>query len=83
MCRNKVSTHTNQWQLIGILIVGVKNLPGKVWENSFCAVNLHPKHRLSSLKWLEKIDSHVRAGKTMYVRTNNSMYNVMPFFWKK
>ena len=82
MCRTRVSTHIDQWQLIGILAVGMKNSPSKTWESSFIAVNLHLDHRVSFKKWLEKIQPHIKIGESTYLRTRQSMFDAMPGFWK-
>ena len=62
MCRTRVTTHIDQWQLIRILTVGIKSLPASVWINSFKTVNLHPQHRVSFDQWLTKIAGHIKTG---------------------
>lgn len=82
MCRNSVTTHVNNWQLIGILSVGIKNLPADIWKKSFIAVNMHPDHRISFQEWINKISSHIDTGEASYSRTNMSIFDAMPEFWK-
>ena len=35
MCRTRVSSHIDQWKLIAILTVGIKNLLSSVWQKYF------------------------------------------------
>ena len=82
MARSKIKGHIDQWQLIAILIVGIKNLPAKTWTSSFKSVNLHPKHRISFPEWCVKINDHLVTEEKAYVRTNETMYAAMPAYWK-
>jgi hypothetical protein len=81
MARTKVNGNIDQWKLIGILIVFINNLKKDVWMNSFIKVNLHPKHRVDYMKWVERISSHVITGESAYKRNTASMYDAMPAFW--
>ena len=48
LVRARVTSHIDQWQLCAILCIALKNLPQKIWVNSFKKVNLHPDHRFPS-----------------------------------
>ena len=43
MARSKVQGNIDQWKLIGILIIAIKNLKDDVWVKLFKKVNLYPK----------------------------------------
>ena len=68
LCQRQMKGHINQWQLIAVLIVGIKSLPSKTWVNSFRNVNLHPKERVSFDAWCQRIHSHLETGETAYTR---------------
>ena len=72
----------DQYQLVAILIVGIRNLPATTWINSFKNVNLHPKHRISFKEWCSKIHQYLKTGEAAYARTNRGMFDAMPGFWK-
>jgi hypothetical protein len=42
--RGRINRDVDQWTLLGILIVAIRNISTSAWENSFKAVNLHPDH---------------------------------------
>ena len=81
-CRGKIRGNMDQYQLVAILIVGIRNLPSSAWVNSFKNVNLHPKHRISFKKWCTKIHQHLQTGEAAYTRVDRGMYDAMPGFWK-
>ena len=84
IARSKVNGRMDQNKLVAIISIALKDLPGTLWKNSFIRVNLHPHHRLSFGKWIEKIFDKVHTGETKYYRTNeHSYYDAMPAVWKR
>ena len=61
LARRKVHGHINYWQLIMIIYISIKNIPDKVWTDSFVAVNLNPHHRLSFSIFIKKIAPAVKT----------------------
>ena len=83
IARGRVSC-MDQWALLGVLVVGIKNMDGRHWENSFKKVNQHPDHRVSFDCWLDRIKEHITTGELNYFRTNEDYYyDAMPSCWKK
>ena len=83
LVRARVTSNIDQWQLCAILCIALKNLPQKIWVNSFKKVNLHPDHRVPFKEWIQRIDSHIATGNKVYTRTNKDcIYDTMPGFWK-
>lgn len=81
--RQKINAVVNQWTLIGVLIVCIKNMSGAIWERSFKSVNLHPDFRVSFDDWIAKIKPYLSAGEQTYSRANeSSLFDAMPEFWK-
>ena len=84
LARRAVTGHIIQWQLVGIIAVAINNLGGKIWERSFKAVNLHPKHRFSFEDWIKKIEPSIKTGEHAYFCTNKEhFFDAMSVFWKK
>jgi len=83
MARSKVQGNIDQWKLIGILIIAIKNLKEDVWVKSFKKVNLHPKFRVDYENWMQRIHPHIVTGEAAYTRKNTtSLYDAMPALWK-
>ena len=83
LARLHVKGHIDQWNLIAILIVTIKSIPGETWVKSFKRVNLHPDFRILFDAWLIRIDNHIITGEAAYTRKNESaIYDAMPAFWK-
>ena len=83
LVRERVTNHIDQWQLCTILCIAIKNLPEKIWEQSFIKVNLHPHHRVSFKEWIMQIDAQVPTGEAAYTHANKeSIFDAMPGFWK-
>ena len=43
----KIRGRIKQWQLVLIISTAIQNIPAKVWTDTFVAVNLHPRHRMT------------------------------------
>ena len=81
--RSLIRGRVTQWNLVGILIVAIKNLSTDIWRKSFIKVNLHPKHRVPFDKWRKRIGSHLACGEAAYTRKNiKSLSDAMPALWK-
>ena len=84
VARGRIHGDIDQWTLLSILIVSIRNMDKKHWENSFKTVNLHPDCRVSFDCWIDKIGQHLQTGELSYFRTNeNSHYDAMPVCWKR
>ena len=84
MARKKAQARINQWQPNMIITTDIQNISGKVWTDSFVAVNLHPHHCLSFDDWVENISSSLKTGETDYFWNNKwSYYDAMSSVWKK
>ena len=73
------------WQLILVALAMVRELSSDTWVYSFTKVNLHPHHRVSFVKWCERISHFLQGGesfKTQLVEVD--AYSLLPgfFFFK-
>ena len=74
LAQRKVHGQINQWHLIMVISTATKNIPAKVWTDSFVAANLHPNNRMTFHEWIKKILSDVKTGDTAYFRNHEVSY---------
>ena len=84
LARRKVHGQITQWQLIMVISTAIKNIPSKVWTDSFVAVNLHPHHCMTFSYWIKKISPAMKTEVTAYfLNHEGSCYDTMPTVCKK
>ena len=54
-----------------------------LWESSFVAVNMHPKHRMGIEDWLVKIKADVKAADRFEIEHADNVGGVLPPLWLK
>ena len=83
LVRQKVHGQINQWHLIMIISIAIQDIPAKVCTDSFVAVNLYPRHRITFHEWIKNISPAVKTGETAYFRNHEgSYYDSMSSVWK-
>lgn len=76
----------DQWSLVhtGVAAIRYTKENGIIWINSFIAVNLHPKFRLSFEDWCKKIEPHMQASDLFKLVTQDNVdeYTLLPAMWQ-
>ncbi|KAL7528028.1 LOW QUALITY PROTEIN: hypothetical protein ACHAXR_004391, partial [Thalassiosira sp. AJA248-18] len=76
----------DQWSLVhtGVAAIRYTKENGIIWINSFIAVNLHPKFRLSFEDWCKKIGPHMQASDSFKLVTQDNVdeYTLLPAIWQ-
>ena len=78
----------NQWKLLlcGLAAVCYTGQHPHIWEGSFIAVNLHPKHQIPFEEWCKKLEPFMKASDSfdLVAQNNNNLdrYTLLPKLWQ-
>ena len=78
----------DQWKLLCCGLAAVRHTAKhpEIWDGSFRAVNLHPKHQISFEAWCKKLEPFMKAADSfnLIAQSNNNfdVYTLLPGIWQ-